>query len=268
MRATHRVLLWAAVAAIPLATPARSADELTADQVVEKANHMAYYQGKDGRATVKMTITDSQGRTRERKFTILRKDVKDGGDQKFYVYFKSPSDVRRMTYLVWKNTAKDDDRWLYLPALDLVKRVAASDKRTSFVGAHFFYEDVSGRSLKDDRHAMVSSTDRHYVIDNEPKNTDEVEFSRYRVYIDKKTFLPLKAIYYDKSKDKRKYRVVEALDIKLVQNRPTVTRSRVTDLRTGGNTVSEFSGIKYDIDLKDRIFTERFLRRPPREARR
>jgi len=32
--------------------------------------------------------------------------------------------------------------------------------------------------------------------------------------------------------------------------------------------VSEFSGITYDIGLKERIFTERYLRRPPREVRR
>jgi len=57
---------------------------------------------------------------------ILRRDVADGGDQKFYVYFLEPADVRKMVYMVWKHTDRDDDRWLYLPALDLVKRIAAS----------------------------------------------------------------------------------------------------------------------------------------------
>ena len=48
---------------------------------------------------------------------------------------------------------------------------------------------------------------------------------------------------------------------------PTVTRSRVKDLKSGGETVSEFSKIQYNIGLNDKIFTERYLRRPPREVR-
>ena len=71
--------------------------------------------------------------------------------------------------MVWKHLDKDDDRWLYLPALDVQKRIAATDKRTSFVGSHFFYEDVSGRRLSDDRHELVEVTDTYYVMKNTPK---------------------------------------------------------------------------------------------------
>jgi len=89
--------------------------------IVKKANIVAYYQGKDGKATVKMTITNKRGQKRERQFNILRKDVEDGGDQKYFVYFLRPPDVRRTVYMVHKHAdpGKDDDRWLYLPALDL-----------------------------------------------------------------------------------------------------------------------------------------------------
>ena len=116
----------------------------TVYDIVDRANKVAYYSGDDGRSKVQMTITDTQGRTRQREFVILRYDVEDGGRQNFYVYFKKPSDVREMAFMVHKYIDRDDDRWLYLPALDLVKRIAASDKRTSFVGSHFFYEDVKG----------------------------------------------------------------------------------------------------------------------------
>ena len=57
------------------------------DDIVNKANLTAYYGGNDGKSTVRMIITDAQGRTRKREFVILRRDVKDGGEQKFYVYF-------------------------------------------------------------------------------------------------------------------------------------------------------------------------------------
>jgi len=236
------------------------------EEIVDRANKVSYYAGDDGRAEVKMTITDGQGRVRNREFVILRKDVEDGGRQFFYVYFERPSDVRRMVFMVHKFIDKDDDRWLYLPALDLVKRIAASDKRTSFVGSHFFYEDVSGRSITEDHHILKGETDSHYLVDNTPKDPASVEFSRFTVWIDKKSFMPVKAEYFDKNG--AKYRVVEALEIKEIQGFPTVVRSRVQDLASGGETVMEFRNIRYNLGLSDKIFTERYLRRPPREIRR
>ncbi len=236
------------------------------DDIVNKANLTAYYGGNDGKSTVRMIITDAQGRTRKREFVILRRDVKDGGEQKFYVYFKKPTDVRKMVFMVHKFIEKDDDRWLYLPALDLVKRIASSDKRTSFVGSHFFYEDVSGRLTNADNHELVEVTDTAYVLKNTPKDPSGVEFSAYTVWVDRQTFMPVKAEYIDKQG--RKYREVAALEIREIQGISTVVKSRVRDLLSGGETVSEFKNIKYNIGLKDTIFTERYLRRPPREARR
>lgn len=236
------------------------------ETIVKKANLAAYYAGKDGRATVKMTITDAQKRTRERAFTILRMDIEDGGRQKFYVYFKQPSDVKGMVFMVHKFIKKDDDRWLYLPALDLVKRIAASDKRTSFVGSDFFYEDVSGRALDEDKHQLIETTATHYVVENQPKDPKTVEFQSYTVWIDKKTFLPVKAEYKDR--EGQLYRRVEALKIEEIEGYPTVVESRVENLSSGGFTISKFSRIDYDINLKENLFTERYLRRPPRAAKR
>jgi outer membrane lipoprotein-sorting protein len=235
------------------------------EEIINKANLAAYYAGDDGRSKVQMTITDDQGRQRSREFIILRRDGQDGGAQKFYVYFKKPSDVRKMAFLVHKSVVHDDDRWLYLPALDLIKRIAASDKRTSFVGSHFFYEDVSGRGTGEDVHELIETTDQFFVVKNTPKDAENVEFSAYTVWIDKNNFLPLKAEYLDKNG--KKYRLVEALETREIQGFATVTKSKVTDLAGGGETVSEFKDVKYNLGLKEKLFSERYLRKAPREVR-
>ncbi|MFC1498023.1 outer membrane lipoprotein-sorting protein [Verrucomicrobiota bacterium] len=239
------------------------AEELSVDEIISKANEASYYAGKDGRSDVKMTISDGKGGTRVREFTILRMDM-DGKGQNFYVYFKAPADVRKMAYLVHKRIDKDDDRWLWLPALNLVKRIAPGDKRTSFVGSDFLYEDVSGRGITEDIHELVETTDSQYLIKNVPQKPESMEFSYYNVWIDKKTFLPVKAEYYDKAG--KLYRKVEASDIKVIQGFPTVVEAVASDLVSGSSTRNEFTNIKYDIGLKEMIFTERFLRRPPREV--
>ncbi len=239
------------------------AQDLSVGEIVKKTNHAVYYQGKDGRARVKMTITDSQGRTRTREFTILRlnTDTRDE-EQKFYVYFHRPADVREMVFMVWKHVGGDDDRWLYLPALDVVKRIAASDERTSFVGSDFFYEDVSGRGLDEDTHELVDTTNNYYVLKNTPKDPSAVEFDSYTMYIHKATFIPVKVEY---EKNGTVYRVSEALKVEDIQGHKTVTKSRMKDLNSGSETVLEYASVSYDVGLPEAIFTERYLRKAPRK---
>ena len=238
------------------------AAELTADEIVGKANDAAYYAGDDGQASVSMKLSDG----RYRDFVILRKDAPSGLNQKFYVYFKGPADVRKMSYLVHKIPAKDDDRWLFLPALNLLKRIAPGDKRTSFAGSDFLYEDVSGRSLDEDTHELVETTATQYVVNNIPKKSTSVKFKSYKVWIDKDTFLPRKAEYIDKNDEL--YRRISSGTVETLQGYPTATVQTAEDVVRGTSTTITFSDIKYDINLKDRIFTERFLRRPPREVTR
>ncbi len=260
----NRVFLSALLSVLML-SPLVMAEELTVDEIINKANIASYYAGDDGRSDVTMTITDNQNRKRSREFVILRKDKEDGGEQFFFVYFKKPSDVRKMVFMVHKHIEKDDDRWMYLPGLDLVKRIAASDKRTSFVGTNFMYEDVSGRGINEDAHELVETTDAFYLIKNTPKKPNDVEFSSYTVQIDKKTFLPMKAVYLDKNN--KEYRIVEALEVQQFDGVPTVTSSKVTDLAAGSSTMAQFKSVRYDIGLDEKIFSERYLRRPPREVR-
>lgn len=241
----------------------QSCAEMTVQEIVEKANLMSYYQGQGGRAQVTMVITDAQGRTRQRELAILRLDIQEGAQQKYYVYFNKPNDVKGMAYIVWKQLDKDDDRWLYLPALDLVRRIAASDKRSSFAGSNFLYEDISGRSIALDEHELIASDDTYYRIKNTPKDADLVEFSYYEVSVDKNTLIPMKASYYDKGG--KLYREIEVLAVEEIQGYPTITTMKATDLNANAFTVSTFSNVQYDIGLSEDVFTERYLRRPPME---
>ncbi len=241
-----------------------SAEALTdANDIIARADLAAYYAGADGRSEVRMIISDAQGRQQRRQFTVLRRDIDDAGDQQFLVVFSQPSDVRNTAFLVDKHIDRDDDRWLYLPGLDLVKRISAGDKRTSFVGAHYFYEDVSGRRPSDDAHVLIETTDEFYVLEHTPLDTQSVEFTSYVTWIDKETFLPMKIDYTNAAGNL--YRRVEVLGVEEFDGNPTVTTSRVSDLLTGGKTDMQFRYIKYDVGLSESVFTERSLRNPPRD---
>ncbi|HZD53739.1 MAG TPA: outer membrane lipoprotein-sorting protein [Woeseiaceae bacterium] len=247
-----------------LAAAAAAAEPMTdPDEIVARANLAAYYAGEDGRSEVRMIITDAQDRQQRRQFTILRRNVEEGGDQQFLVHFSQPSDVRGTTFLVHKHVQGDDDRWLYLPGLDLVKRISAGDKRTSFVGSHYFYEDVSGRRPTDDVHELIETTEQYYLLRHTPRQPESVEFRYYDTWIDRETFLPMKIEYTDAAGNL--YRRIEAFEVRAIDGYPTVITSRVSDLRTGGRTDMQFRYIKHDIGVPTGVFTERSLRTPPRE---
>lgn len=140
---------------------------------------------------------------------------------------------------------------------------SAGDKRTSFVGSHFFYEDVSGRNPAEDRFELLETTDRYYRLRATPREPDSVEFDHYLLWIDRENLLPTRIDYLDARGEV--YRRVEALKISEVQGYPTVTASRVSDLRSGGTTTMMFAFMQYDIGLNESLFSERSLRNPPRQ---
>lgn len=254
---------------------AESGETPSVDSIVARSNHASLYQGADCRGTTTMTITDKQGRVRKRQFNMLRRnDDSEDREQKYFVYFVEPSDVRKMVFMVHKHVGagKDDDRWLYMPSLDLVKRIAASDKRTSFVGSDFLYEDISGRSPEEDTHELIETTNTFYVVKNIPRNPEAVEFVSYIARIDKVTFIPMEIEYF--KADGRPYRGIKVLAVEFVATvengkqvaYPTVVRSQAKDLETGSQTVMEFINVRYNVGLDDSLFTERYLRRAPNEV--
>jgi hypothetical protein len=266
----HFMRLAAAAGHLLLVSPTFAAAEApSAEEIMERVHHVMLYQGEMKRASVRMTITDANGNERRRQFYSLRLDKpspeqeqdRGTGSQYFYIYFKRPGDIKRTAFLVHKHPDRDDDRWLYLPDLDLVKRIAAGDKRTSFVGSTFFYEDISGRSLTEDQHELISEDDTYFVVKSTPLNPGEVEFAYYKTWIHKTTFIPVQIEYFDDQGEK--YRLCENKKVETIEGKPTVVKGLMHDLRRGEYTLVESSQVTYDLNLPEDVFTERYLRNPP-----
>src|SRR3989338_190311 len=117
-------------------------EKMTAEEIIAKSRLAFYYAGDDMKAKVLMELINKEGQKRIRELTMLRKDYEDRGNQKYFMFFHQPADVKDTTFVIYKYPDKDDDRWLFIPAINLVKRIAANDKYSSFVGSDFTYEDV------------------------------------------------------------------------------------------------------------------------------
>lgn len=240
-------------------------DNLTANEIIAKSRLAFYYAGDDGRAKVIMELINKAGQKRIRELTMLRKDYEEGGKQKYFTYFHKPSDVKDTTFMVYKYPDKDDDRWLFIPAINLVKRIAANDKYSSFVGSDFSYEDVSGRKPEEDNHTLLRKEELNgkdcFVIESIPKGSSE--YIKRISWIDETIFLPLKEEFYDKQG--QLYRQFEAQETKDIQGILTITKRVMKNIKTGHHTEVTFQEVEYNLGIGDDIFSERYLRKPPLE---
>lgn len=245
-----------------------SANSMAQDAAqIMKDSHLAYfYAGDDGVSDVNMSIVSKSGKERIREFVMIRKDIEEGGNQKYFTYFRKPSDVSRTTFMVYKTSEGNDQRWIYIPSIDLIKPISADDKNSSFVGSDFSYEDVSGRHWNEDNHTFKeeSTVDGKavYVIESIPK-VEYKGFARKVSYIDKETLLPLKEEYFDKKDELVKE--FHADKIEVIDGITTITTRTMTNVKKGGHTTVSFNKITYNVGVNEDIFTERYLKTPPRE---
>lgn len=245
-----------------------TAHALSPDEVMKKAQAAFLYPGKDSKIRVMMRLINREGKERVREMTMLRKNFGEaGGDQKYFIYFYQPSDVRDMTFMVWKYPKKDDDRWLFIPALNMVRRIAASDRRSNFVGSDFTYEDISGRDIEDDTHSIVKEEkvgDRDcYLIKSVPMDEKGTDYAYKLSWIDKERWLPLKEEYQSKKGEIQK--VFTADEVKEVSGFWTVTKRTMKNMESGHRTEVTFEKVEYNLGMEDDLFTERFLKKAPKK---
>ena len=120
--------IWPALSGGPRRLLAQT--PISADEIVARVQEAFYAPGKDMKARVTMTLLSAGGDKRLRDLTMLRRNG-TGGEQQYFIYFHQPGDVRGMTLLVLKYPRRDDDRWLFVPALNLVRRLPARGQAPS-----------------------------------------------------------------------------------------------------------------------------------------
>lgn len=242
-----------------------------AASIIDSSQQAFYYAAEDMKARVTMALIDRDGHRRTRVMTMLRRDERDGGNQKYFVYFHEPGDVRRMVFMVWKYPDKEDTRWLFIPAVDLIRQIAADDKRSSFVGSDFTYEDVSGRDVNADTHALLREErlgERNaHVIESVPKAA--ADYTKRVSWVDTGNLLPVREEYYDVQDELFRVFTADRIeDVPAGEGRaattfPTVMARTMTNVKTGHRTEVTFDSIAYNVGLNDDDFSERRMRRPP-----
>jgi hypothetical protein len=97
----------------------------------------------------KLTLSTRVGSARplDRTLQITRKQSVQPG--KALVRFLAPFDVRRTSILILENDTANDDLYVYLPALEMTRRISSAQRADSFFGTDLSYEDIEPKQASD-----------------------------------------------------------------------------------------------------------------------
>jgi outer membrane lipoprotein-sorting protein len=209
----------------------------------------------------RMVITAKDGTATER---LLDQYAKDGpqGNGRTIIVFQRPASVAGTRFLTIENSGGADDRWIFLPSLGKVRRIAASEGSGSFMGTDFSYDDISStsRDADLDTHTVLREENLNgrdcYVIESKPRDSS-YQYSKMVQWIDTDTRINHKLELYDKRNTLVK--IVEILDIRDVQGRLTPMLTKMTTLAAGTSTSLYADILKYDDPVPEGVFTTNYL---------
>ncbi|NQT97913.1 MAG: outer membrane lipoprotein-sorting protein, partial [Candidatus Marinimicrobia bacterium] len=100
-----------------------------------------------------------------------------------------------------------------------------------------------------------------YKIEMLKKEGIESGYSRLIMWIIKDSFIPITIDYYDAENPELLLKTLIQYDIKKIDGIPTATKMVMYNKLENSQTSIEMLEIKYNIELDDSLFTERYLKK-------
>ena len=237
-----------------------SGENFTGIQIMEKVVKKTGWKDMEGEITMKITV---RGRTRTRKIKVFsKKRTEDESDM--VMKFLYPPDVEGTGFLLIEHAKGEDERYLYLPALRRIKRIAASGKGGAFMGSDFSYYDIGKPKLKDWNYKNLGIVDfnglKCYKVKALPVNKQiekDTGYSKIINWVDPEKWSIVHAEYYD-----RMGKIWKILEVKEIKNINGVWfQMHLIMKNVQGESVSEmkFENIEINKGLSPKLFTKRYL---------
>lgn len=240
---------------------------ITANELAQKVHDRD--DGDNIISNMKMILIDKNKKQRVRDLKTFTKNK--GDDTLKLLFFLTPADVKNTAFLTYdyEDSNKDDDQWLYLPELRKVKRIASSDKSSSFMGSDFTYSDMTSRNVEDYNYKIMKEpivkghkTWQMLVTPKSQKTVDETGYTKSIVFIRQDNFVIIQALNYVKAGNKLKYMMVKNLEkidgIWTAKEIQMVTKKGRKMLH---KTIFKFSNVRYNQNLDESLFTTRTIER-------
>lgn len=219
--------------------------------------------GHDLSARFTMTLTAPGSEARQRVAYSFRLD-NGQGEVRSLLRFADPADIRDTGLLVHSHSSGNADQWLYLPALDQVRRIASERRGGRFVGSDLYYEDLEDRRPDRDRHRLIGEETLQglptRMLESTPVDAGESAYRKRVAWIHEPTLLPLRVDFFQSGEQPVKRLTVHRVE--QIQGYWTIMDSTMTDLESGHQTRITVDTVRYDQHLPETLFTTQTLADP------
>jgi uncharacterized protein len=241
------------------------AQDANAADLIEKSYQATRVDSSISEASFKMISPTGQERVRQ-TFGATKLQA-NGIDNRRVIRFRAPSDVRNTSTLVLENTGKSDEIWVYLPALKKVRRLAANNTRSSFVGTDLSYGDLVGYRTGDWTHKLLRQEEVEgkpcHVVESKPRTPDIAADSGYskRInWIARDNGVALRTEFYDP--DGKLLKTADNGDLKLVDPKLGKWQAMTVSVKnhqTGHKTLIQLTKFEAKTNVADDYFTTRYM---------
>ncbi len=234
------------------------AQELTADDIIQKVNDQFNTETSYGKS--KMTIVTTSGQKR----TFIQESWSKDRGEKNLVRYLEPSRVKDQAVLMLNHA---DDIWMFFPRTQRVRKLASHAKKQKMQGSDFSYEDMgSGDAFIEDfiseRLDDESKEEQDcYKLQLRRKPESDSSYSRLVMWVIKDNFLPVVIEYYDDNDPDYLLKSMVASDFRVIDGIPTAMKIVMHNENDNTQTEMELLEVKYNITLSDDMFTERSLKK-------
>lgn len=217
--------------------------------------------GRDLTTLGRMVLTEKGHAPRIREIVTYRLE-KSGGDTANLIRFLAPEDIAGTGLLSVDKTDGSTDQWLYLPALDRVRRISSDRRGGRFVGSDLYYEDLQQRKPAKDRHRLLGRQTENGIVcdvlESVPLDPSDSAYSKRTSWIDPDTAIAQRVDYFEKGAATPSKRWLLRTK-KRNQGYWTLTDSRMIDLKSGHETRMVVDMALYDQKLPAKLFTSQAL---------
>ncbi len=215
---------------------------------------------RDELLVCRMILVNAKGDRSERSLEFRTLEGLDAGDKTLLV-FKDPPDVRGTTLLTHENRVGDDDQWLYLPALRRARRIASSNRSSSFVGSELSYEDLAPNEVTKHQYKYLREEAVDgvpvWVIESTPR-FKESGYSRRELFVRKDNHQMARANFYDRKGQLLKVARWDGW-WRVAAKRWRARSLRVENVQTGKSTILEVLDVKIGNGYSPGDFSARAL---------
>jgi hypothetical protein len=207
-----------------------------------------------------LRVIDAKGKTSEKGWTYER--LGSHGNSKVIIRFTAPADVKGVALLVLNYPDRASDQWMWTPAINRERRVAAQDRRARFFGTDFSFEDLEERDIEQYDYVLQGegAIDKEpcWKIAATPKAGKRSQYSASTYWVRKNTYT---VAQIENVEGDRLIRRVNYRQMEQVQNVWTAKSIEVEDVTRNSRTVLTLDSIAYNVPLGADLFTVQALRR-------